>query len=298
MSSNTLALADQGCCGCCICVHTSHTGLIEKLGKFNRVADPGCHCLNPCTERVSGVISLRVMPIPLRVESKTKDNVLLTVAVAVHYQVIEAKVVDAFYKFSNPYQQISDYASNVIRGQVPRYTVDEIFVVRDEIEKSLKAELDKNMERFGFNIVAALITDIDPNDSIKQAMSQINTNARLRVAMGFKADADKIAIIKAAEADAESKRLSGVGLAEMRKAAILGLQSSVENFTGHVRGVGSKEVMSLLLMNQYFDALKDIAHVSKGNVIFVQGSKAGAQDVAEGCISASQAQNKSARARA
>jgi regulator of protease activity HflC (stomatin/prohibitin superfamily) len=228
--------------------------------------------MNLLTEGVAGTISLRVKALPIVVQSKTKDNVNLDVKVNIHYQIIESCVETAFYRLSNPTAQITAYANNVIRGQIPIYTVDEVFLMKDEIAKAVKMELDAQMEKFGFNIVASLIVDVDPSANVKQSMNQINTNSRLRIAMGYKAEADKISIIKEAEAEAEAKRLSGVGLAEQRKAAIAGLQASVESFQHSISDVSAREVMGLLLMNQYFDALKDIVQVGKSNVVFVPNS--------------------------
>ena len=257
---------------CFTCISQMDRGIVESLGKYDRTLEPGCHCIVPCTETVAGKVNLKIQAIPIRVDTKTKDNVLVIIACSIHYEVLADRCRDAFYRFSNPYGQISSYAGNVIRGYVPKMMIDELFVTRDEIQKALKQELDQHMAGFGFNIVAALIIDIDPIDAIKQAMSQINTNARMRVAMQYKSDADKIEIVKAAEAEAETKRLSGVGLAEQRKAAIAGLQTSVANFKEGVPEIKAREIMSLLLMNQYFDALKDIASGGKGTVIFTQGA--------------------------
>lgn len=254
---------------CCVCVSTSEMSVINALGKFSRIAPPGCQTLNPCTESVAGTLSLRVKSIRVVVQSKTKDNVNIDVKVDIQYQVIEQRIEEAFYKLSNPSSQINSFANNVIRGQIPLYTIDEVFLVKDEVAKAVKHELDVSMERYGFRIVAVLIVDVDPSNAVKQAMNQINTNSRLRVAVGFKSEADKIQVIKEAEAEAEAKRLSGVGLAEQRKAAIAGLQSSVETFKTHIRDVSATEVMGLLLMNQYFDALKDIVQVGKSNVVFL-----------------------------
>lgn len=270
---------------CFTCISQMDRGLVEKLGEFDRVLEPGCHCLVPCTEQLSGRLSLKCHAIPIRVDSKTKDNVLVIVKCSVHYEVMPTRVKDAYYRFSNPSGQISSYAGNVIRGQVPKMTVDELFVTRDEIQIALKKELDVHMAEFGFNIVATLIVDIDPIDAIKQAMSQINTNARMRQAMSYKSDAEKIEIVKAAEGEAESKRLSGVGLAEQRKAAVAGLQQSVENFQAGVKGIQAREVMSLLLMNQYFDALKDIATQGRGTVVFTAGDN-GSDGITGGMLAA------------
>jgi len=254
---------------CCVCVSTSEASMIESLGKFKFVAHAGCHGLNPCLDGVGGTVSLRVKQIEVPVQSKTLDNVNVMVKVVIHYQVLEGKAEEAFYKLTDPGSQINTFANNVIRGQIPRHTLDEVFLVKNEIAKAVKDELDPNMAKYGFIIVATLVTDIDPSDAIKMSMNQQNTNSRLRIAMGFRAEADKIQVIKEAEAEAEAKRLSGVGLAEQRKAAIAGLQSSVESFKANIQDVKAKEVMGLLLMNQYFDCLKDIVHEGKSNVVFL-----------------------------
>ena len=273
-------------CFCCACISTSEVGIVETLGKFDHIAEPGLNCFNPCTQGIRGKLSLRVQQIDCRVDSKTKDNVLVEVSVSVHYQVLKSSCADAYYRLSNPHSQIQAYSSNVIRGQVPRHTLDEVFLVRDEMQKALKDELDTQMAKFGFSIVATLITDIDPNNAVKQSLNQINTNARLRVAASYKAESEKIEVIKAAEADAEAKRLSGVGLAEQRKAAIAGLQCSVENFSHSVKDMSSRDIMSLLLMNQYFDAVKDIATHGKGSVVFLPNASSESLNLIEGVMAA------------
>ena len=271
-------------CGCFYCISTSEVGVVESLGKYDRLSEPGCHCINPCVESLSGRLSLRLQAVQARVDTKTLDNAIVVVNASIHYKVLPARAQDAYYKFSNPTEQIKSFAANVIRGQVPKHTMDEIFVVRDEMQKVLKEELDVQMAQYGFQIEATLITDIDPNNDVKQAMSQIRTNACLRMAAVFEGEVEKIKIVKAAEAESEAKRLSGVGLAEQRKAAINGLQSSVSNFSSSCKGMQSKDVMALLMMNQYFDALKDIAQQGKGNVVFLPGG--GSADVMEGVMAA------------
>ena len=261
-------------CCCFYCISTKEAGIVESLGKFDHISDPGCHFLNCVTQTLRGVVSLRVQVIKCHVESKTMDNAIVRVSFSVHYKVIETNIESAFYRFTNPAQQIESFAANVIRGQVPKHTVDEIFLIRDEMQKALREELEEQMASFGFNIVATLITDIDPSNEIKQAMSQIVTNARLRIAAGYEAETNKIKVIKAAEAESEAKRLSGVGLAEQRKAAILGLQSSVKNFSSNVNGMTSSDIMGLLMMNQYFDAIKDVASNGKCTVVFLPGVNA------------------------
>lgn len=265
-------------------------GIIERLGKFDRLAEPGLTCVNPFTESLSGVVSLRIRAIDIDCPSKTRDNVIVTVKVNVQYNVLPDKVVDAYYSFSNPTTQITSFVTNVIRGQVPLHTLDEVYLLREEMEKAIKNELDHNLARYGFRIAAALICDIAPNEAVKQSMNQILTNARLKTAMEHKSEALKLEVIKAAEADAEAKRLSGVGLAQQRKAVIQGLQASVSSFREGTHGAMTpKDIMSLLLMNQYFDTIKDIAENSKAKVILLPGgdSRAMAQQVITAAASTS-----------
>ena len=273
----------MNCC-CFYCISTAQVGIVESLGKFEELADPGFHCLNPLSGALAGRLSLRLQACNAKVDSKTSDNATVVVTVSIHYKVLPDRAQDAFYKFSNIPEQVGAFASNVIRGQVPKYSLDQIFVVRDEMQKALKGELDEQLKQYGFQIMATLITDIDPADNVKQAMSNIRTNALLRMAAVYEGEVEKIKIVKSAEAESEAKRLSGVGLAEQRKAAINGLQSSVTNFRENCKGMQSRDVMALLMMNQYFDALKDIATHGKGNVVFLPGG--GSSDVMEGTLAA------------
>lgn len=277
-------------CGCCFCVSQSERGIVENVGKFDRIEDAGFHCLNPFTESLAGRLSMRIQAVDARVDTKTMDNALVIIRATIMYKVIENSAQNAFYKFSNPMEQIRSFASNVIRGQVPKHTMDEIFVIRDEMQKTLREELEEQLANYGFHIIATLITDIDPSNEVKQAMSQIRTNACLRLAASYEAEVEKIKIVKAAEGDSESKRLSGVGLAEQRKAAILGLQSSVAKFSEHVKDMSSRDIMALLMMNQYFDALKDIAQQGKGSVVFLPASTK--TDMVEGILAADSAKKR------
>jgi regulator of protease activity HflC (stomatin/prohibitin superfamily) len=274
---------------CCSCISTGSIGIVEELGKFKHLAEPGCLCLNPCTQSVAGRVSLRVKQLSVEVPTKSKDNVVVSLTIVVQYRVLPQKVEDAFYKFSNPSGQIRSYILNVVRGQAPLHTLDEIFMLRDEMQKEVKIELDHLLERYGFVLVAALICDIKPAPAVRDAMNTINTNARLKVAQQHKSESDKYEIVKAAEAEAEAKRLSGVGMAEQRKAAIMGLQESVEQFQEKVPNMTPKDIMSLLLMNQYFDCIKDIAEAGGrgATTVFLPG---GAGDsVAEGVMAANAA---------
>lgn len=273
-------------CSCWATVSQSELGMIESLGKFDSVATPGCVCLNPCTQAIAGRISLRVRSFNLRCESKSRDNVMVVISVVINTKVIPEKAVNAHYMLSNPQGQMTSYAMNVIRGMLAQHTLDEVFLMRSEMQKHLKTELDAQLEQFGYMIVAALVTDISLSQILKNAMEATVTNARMKQAIQFRAEAEKLQTIKAAEGDAEAKRLSGVGLAEQRKAAIMGLQESVSNFEQKVPGMTPHDIMSLLLMNQYFDAIKDIAEVSRGHTVFLPGDSSRAMEMTEGTLAA------------
>lgn len=273
---------------CCVCIEQSEVGIIEDCGKFSGEARPGCNMLVPCKQRIAGRVSLRVQDIQFTVESKTKDNVFCDIHISLQYQVLPDAVDKAFYTLEDPVSQISSYVYNSLRGKIPMYDIDQVFLMRGEIANALKEEVDHQMDHYGFDIVTVLIIRIDPAQSVREAMDLIQTNQRMKAAAVDKAEAQKISIVRAAEADAEAKRLSGVGLAEQRKAIVGGLQSSIEHFRDGVQELSSQEVMSLLLMNQYFDTLKDIAVHSSGSTLFVShagGLDAVAQQMTNGILS-------------
>ena len=254
--------------GCVYCVQQSEVAICESWGRYADTHYPGIHCLVPCKDNVAGRLTLRTRELHIRVETKTKDNVFVNVTVTIMFKVLEGSLKQAFYELSMPDQQLQSYVLNNVRAQIPKYELDQLFVAKDEIAKTLKTELEHEMNQFGYTIVQTLITDIDPDHTVKRAMNEINAAQRLRVAAHDKAEAEKLAVVKAAEADAESKRLSGVGLAEQRKAIILGLHDSIRMFTSNTN-ITQMEVMELLLMNQYFDTLKEMTAASKATTVFI-----------------------------
>lgn len=260
---------------CCACVSTSQVGVVENCGKFDRTAEPGCVCLTPCVESMRGRVSLRVAIAAVKVETKTRDNAVVVIETRLHYKVIPEHVKDAFYRFSNPSEQIASFASSIIRGEVPKYTLDELFLMSDEIKKVVSSELTDKLQSFGFSLESTLLTRIEPSGSVKQAISQTQINAYRRTAAEHESQLNKILAIKAAEADFEEKRLSGMGLAEERKAIMRGLKASIESFVNTVPNMGAKDVMNLLLLNQYFDAMKEVG-AGKSNRLIVMPNTDGA----------------------
>jgi regulator of protease activity HflC (stomatin/prohibitin superfamily) len=262
-------------------VNTAQVAILTRFGKFLRVADPGLNWKVPFFDTVAGMVSLRVNQITLTMETKTKDNVFVTIPISVQNRVRPEKVYDAFYKLSDPVQQIQSYVEQVILGHVPGMTLDEVFASQSSIALAVKQELDADMATFGYEIVNVLVTDIVPDAKVKSAMNDINAAQREQVAANARGEAEKILVVKRAEAEAESKALQGHGIANQRKAIIEGLQTSIEQFQKVVDGTTAKEVMQLVLITQYFDTLKSIGENDKTNTLFLAHSPAAVKEVSE-----------------
>eukprot|EP00397_Hematodinium_sp_SG-2012_P029381 GEMP01031029.1.p1 GENE.GEMP01031029.1~~GEMP01031029.1.p1 ORF type:complete len:288 (+),score=70.41 GEMP01031029.1:92-955(+) len=260
--------------GCIQSVPEDRRAIITRFGKYDRIAEPGLLCLwCPCVHYRAGDLSIRLQETVVRVETKTKDNVFVNMEVAIQYEVIPERVYDAFYRLSDTNIQISSYVFDVVRAAVPRLFLDDVFMSKDEIAASVRDELLKEMDVFGYRIVASLITDITPNARVKDSMNEINAAVRGRVAAKEKAETEKIMLVKQAEADAESKFLQGQGIARQRKAIVDGLRDSVGTFTSgdsaDLSGISAKDVLELVLVTQYFDTMKDVGASSKSKTVFV-----------------------------
>jgi len=262
-------------------VSTAQVAVITRFGKFLRIADPGLNWKIPIFDNVSGIVSLRVNQISLTMETKTKDNVFVTIPISVQNRVRPEKVYDAYYKLSDPTAQIKSYVEQVILGHVPGMTLDEVFASQSSIAAAVKLELDADMATFGFEIVNVLVTDIVPDAKVKSAMNDINAAQREQVAANARGEAEKILVVKKAEAEAESKALQGQGISNQRKAIIEGLQVSIEQFQKVVDGASSKDVMQLVMVTQYFDTLKSIGENDKTNTLFLSHSPSAVKDVSE-----------------
>ncbi len=262
-------------------VRQQTAAIVERFGKFKKISSAGLNFKIPLIDQIAGRVSLRVQQLDVRVETKTKDNVFVFVVVSVQYFVIPTKVVDAFYRLQNPQEQITAYVFDTVRARVPNVVLDQLFETKDDIANAVKTELDSVMDDFGYGIVKALVTDIDPDAKVKMSMNEINAAQRLREAAIQQAEADKIRVVKAAEGEAESKALQGQGIANQRKAIIEGLQQSVENFSNKVDGVKSQDVMNLVMMTQYFDTLKELGLSGKNSTILIPHSPSGMADISD-----------------
>jgi regulator of protease activity HflC (stomatin/prohibitin superfamily) len=260
-------------------VRQQSAAVVQRFGKFVRVAHPGLNVKIPLIEAISGHVSLRVDQLEVKVETKTEDNVFVHLTVSVQYLVKQDKVYAAYYKLQDPYAQITSYVYDVVRARVPRMKLDDVFEKKDEIAVAVESELSHTMDEFGYHIVKALVTDIEPDAKVKEAMNEINAAQRMRVAAAEKGEAERILRVKTAEAEAQSKALQGKGIADQRKAIVEGLRESVSHFQEGVPGASAQDVMNLVLMTHYFDTLKEIGAAAKTNTIMLPHSPGALSDI-------------------
>ena len=245
--------------------------VIERFGKFKGLADPGLHARAPFgIDRVSNRESMRVRQLDLDVETKTKDDVFVIIKLAIQYNIPDrSKVFDAHYKLVDHTKQMDSWVFDVVRSQVPTMKLDEVFENKDAIADEVKKHLQERMEQYGWSIVRALVNDIEPDKKVKEAMNEVNTQQRLKVAAEAEGEKRKILTVKAAEAEAESKRLQGEGIANQRRAIINGYKDSVQSFQQGFPGSSAKEVMDLVALTQYFDTLQIVGADSRTKVVFL-----------------------------
>jgi regulator of protease activity HflC (stomatin/prohibitin superfamily) len=250
-------------------VQTAQVAIVQRLGKFARIAGPGLNWKTPYLETVVQRMSMKVQQFEVQVETKTQDNVFVQIPVSIQYKVIPEGVESAFYKLSDPVKQIESMVYNVVLGHVPKMKLDDTFLNQADIATDLRDNLDASMKEYGYSIVKVLISDIVPDQKVKAAMNDINAAQREREATVSRAETNKLLLVKQAEAEAESKRLQGEGIANQRKAIIAGLKDSVEDFAKTVPGSTPQDVMQLVLMTQYFDTLKEVAANDHTNTILI-----------------------------
>jgi len=260
-------------------VKQQNCAVIERFGKFKRISKSGLHFKILLIDRISNNISLKIKQLNVSVETKTKDNVFVDLVVAVQYKVLPNKVYEACYTLQDPEQQIKAFVFDLVRAQVPLLDLDDVFAKKDDIAVAVQEELEGQMEEFGYGIIKALVTDVNPDANVKSAMNEINTAQRLRIAATEKGEAEKIMKIKRAEAEAESSVLHGKGISGQRQAIIEGMGESIEEFVKQIPGTDASRVMDMVLMIQYIDTLKEIGGSSKSNVVFVPHTPGNVKDL-------------------
>ena len=252
--------------------------IIERFGRFHSVCFSGLNFKLPIVDRFAAKQNLKIQQLDVDVETKTKDNVFVNAKVSVQYQIIREKAAESYYKLENPRMQIESYVFDVVRSEIPKLILDDVFSNKNAVAESIKHALEDSMEGFGYSIRNSLITDLQPEASVKNAMNRINATEREKDAAANEADAQKIKLVRIAEADAESKRLQGEGLANQPKEIAKGIKESIE--TIKECGVDEDEVMTLLLVTQHYDAIQDVAKNSVTNTVMLNYSPSGISDVA------------------
>ncbi len=250
--------------------------IVERFGKFHSIRQSGLHLKIPLVDRIAGKLSLKIQQLDVIIETKTLDDVFVKLKVSVQYKVIKDKVYDSFYKLDYPHDQITSYVFDVVRAEVPKMRLDDVFVKKDDIAIAVKSELNEAMMTYGYDIIKTLVTDIDPDAQVKEAMNRINASEREKVAAQYEGDAQRILIVERAKAEAESKRLQGQGIADQRREIARGLEESVEVL--NKVGINSQEASALIVVTQHYDTLQSIGQETNSNLILLPNSpQAGSQ---------------------
>ncbi|TCP27892.1 regulator of protease activity HflC (stomatin/prohibitin superfamily) [Tenacibaculum skagerrakense] len=244
--------------------------IIERFGRFHSIRQSGLQMKIPLVDRIAGKLSLKIQQLDVIVETKTLDDVFVRLKVSVQYKVIKDKVYDAFYKLDYPHDQITSYVFDVVRAEVPKMKLDDVFVKKDDIAIAVKAELNDAMMDYGYDIIKTLVTDIDPDAQVKAAMNRINASEREKIAAQYEGDAQRILIVEKAKAEAESKRLQGQGIADQRREIARGLEESVEVL--NKVGINSQEASALIVVTQHYDTLQSIGEETNSNLILLPNS--------------------------
>lgn len=258
-------------------VRQQQVAVVQRFGKFHSVRQPGIQFRIPIIDKVAGRLSIRIQQLDVMVETKTKDDVFVAIKVSVQYVVLKEKIYEAFYQLENPHGQITSYVFDVVRAEVPKLKLDDVFEKKDDIAIAVKGELEEAMNTYGYGIVKALVTDIDPDEEVKNAMNRINAAERIKTAAEYEGEAERIRIVAKATAEAESKRLQGQGIADQRREIARGLEESVEVL--NKVGINSQEASSLIVITQHYDTLHSVSENSRSNLILMPNSPSTASDM-------------------
>ena len=271
-------------------VKQQSAAVVERFGKFVSVRQSGLQMKIPIIDSVAGRLSLRIQQLDVVVETKTKDDVFVKLKVSVQFKVIKEKVYDAFYKLDNPGDQITSFIFDVVRAEVPKLILDDVFLKKDDIAIAVKSELQDAMTEYGFQIIKTLVTDIDPDAQVKESMNRINASEREKVAAQFEGEAQKILIVEKAKAEAESKRLQGQGIADQRREIARGLEDSVKVLNGV--DINSQEASALIVVTQHYDTLQSVGAESNSNLILLPNSPQAGSEMLNNMVASFTASNQ------
>ncbi|KRO87570.1 MAG: protease [Cryomorphaceae bacterium BACL29 MAG-121220-bin8] len=271
-------------------VKQQSAAIIERFGKFIGTRQSGLQLKIPLIDKVAGRLSLKIRQLDVVIETKTKDDVFVKLKVSVQYMVIPEKVYDAFYKLDYPHDQITSYVFDVVRAEVPKMKLDDVFEKKNDIAIAVKSELNEAMLNYGYDIIKTLVTDIDPDQQVKAAMNRINASEREKVAAQFEGDAQRILIVERAKAEAESKRLQGMGIADQRREIARGLEESVEVL--NKVGINSQEASALIVVTQHYDTLQSIGSETNSNLILLPNSPQAGSEMLNNMVASFTASNQ------
>ena len=271
-------------------VKQQSAAIVERFGKFVSVRQSGLQLKIPIIDSVAGRLSLRIQQLDVVVETKTKDDVFVKLKVSVQFKVIKEKVYDAFYKLDNPSDQITSFIFDVVRAEVPKLILDDVFLKKDDIAIAVKSELQDAMTEYGFQIIKTLVTDIDPDAQVKESMNRINASEREKVAAQFEGEAQKILIVEKAKAEAESKRLQGQGIADQRREIARGLEDSVKVLNGV--DINSQEASALIVVTQHYDTLQSVGAEANSNLILMPNSPQAGSEMLNNMVASFTASNQ------
>ena len=271
-------------------VKQQSAAIVERFGKFVSVRQSGLQVKIPIIDSVAGRLSLRIQQLDVVVETKTKDDVFVKLKVSVQFKVIKEKVYDAFYKLDNPGDQITSFIFDVVRAEVPKLILDDVFLKKDDIAIAVKSELQDAMTEYGFQIIKTLVTDIDPDAQVKESMNRINASEREKVAAQFEGEAQKILIVEKAKAEAESKRLQGQGIADQRREIARGLEDSVKVLNGV--DINSQEASALIVVTQHYDTLQSVGAEANSNLILMPNSPQAGSEMLNNMVASFTASNQ------
>jgi len=264
--------------------------VVERFGKFVGVRQSGLQLKIPLIDSVAGRLSLRIQQLDVVVETKTKDDVFVKLKVSVQFKVIKEKVYDAFYKLDNPGDQITSFIFDVVRAEVPKLILDDVFLKKDDVAIAVKSELQEAMTEYGFQIIKTLVTDIDPDAQVKESMNRINASEREKVAAQFEGEAQKILIVEKAKAEAESKRLQGQGIADQRREIARGLEDSVKVLNGV--DINSQEASALIVVTQHYDTLQSVGAEANSNLILMPNAPQAGSEMLNNMVASFTASNQ------
>ena len=264
--------------------------IIERFGRFQSIRHSGLQMKIPLVDRIAGRVSLKIQQLDVIVETKTRDDVFVKLKISVQYVIIREKVYEAFYKLEYPHEQITSYVFDVVRAEVPKMKLDDVFVKKDDIAIAVKSELQDAMLDYGYDIIKTLVTDIDPDAQVKAAMNRINAAEREKIAAQFEGDAARILMVEKAKAEAESKRLQGQGIADQRREIARGLEESVEVL--NKVGINSQEASALIVVTQHYDTLQSIGEQTNTNLILLPNSPSAGSDMLNNMVASFTASNQ------